>query len=340
MSRLSMIFLLATVSLFGARPMFAAEYAVGTCKVTLPSYPNISAAVNSVPAGSTVLVCPGIYAEQVVISKPLTLAGISHGSSAQAVIAVPSGGLPATSSLLGTLSPQVLVEATSGPVNITNITVDGSAFVAHSCATILAGVYYDLNSSGTVDEVTIRNEINSVCGFGILAEGGTANELLTIENSSIHDFDYVGIWFDSIQLPDALTATIKNNYSAGGTTGIYINAGVLGSVTGNLVTGDSQTAIFASSSIPISSNTVTNSQAGIWIQQAPGISVTTNKLSEKFDTAGGYGPTCVRNFVTDTQILGEHTPDQWQQDAFGQVDGWLRAWTTLSSEHTHSHSYE
>jgi hypothetical protein len=48
-------------------------------------------------------------------------------------------------------------------------------------------------------------------------------------------------------------------------------------------------------------------------------------IAEKFDTAGGYGPTCVRNFVADTQILGERSADQWQQDAFGQVDEWLRA---------------
>jgi hypothetical protein len=33
----------------------------------------------------------------------------------------------------------------------------------------------------------------------------------------------------------------------------------------------------------------------------------------------------VRRFVEDTKILGERTPDQWQQDAFGQVDAWLRA---------------
>jgi|HubBroStandDraft_4_1064222.scaffolds.fasta_scaffold01410_2 parallel beta-helix repeat protein len=282
MSRLRILFMLAAVLLFGSCSISAATYAVGTCKPTLPSFLSISAAVSSVPAGSTIEVCPGTYAEQVIISNPLTLEGISSGGSAQVVITVPGGGLPATSSLLGALSPQVLVEATSGPVDITNITVDGSAFVANSCATILAGIYYDLNSSGTVDQVTIRNEINSVCGFGILAEGGTANELLTIENSSIHAFDYVGIWFDSIQLPDALTAIIKNNYIEGGITGIYINAGVLGSVTGNLVTSASQTAIFAGSSVPISSNTVTNSQAGIWIQQAPGISVITNKLSNNY----------------------------------------------------------
>lgn len=48
-------------------------------------------------------------------------------------------------------------------------------------------------------------------------------------------------------------------------------------------------------------------------------------VAEKFDTEDGFGPTCVRRFVEDTQILGERTPDQWQRDAFGQVDAWLRA---------------
>ncbi|MGA3323105.1 MAG: nucleotidyl transferase AbiEii/AbiGii toxin family protein [Terriglobia bacterium] len=47
-------------------------------------------------------------------------------------------------------------------------------------------------------------------------------------------------------------------------------------------------------------------------------------IAEKFDTVDGYGPTCVRGFVEDTDILGDRTPDQWQMDAFGQVDAWLR----------------
>ena len=38
----------------------------------------------------------------------------------------------------------------------------------------------------------------------------------------------------------------------------------------------------------------------------------------------GHGPTCVRQFVEKTDILGDRTPDQWQVDAFGQVDAWLR----------------
>lgn len=48
-------------------------------------------------------------------------------------------------------------------------------------------------------------------------------------------------------------------------------------------------------------------------------------VNEKFDTVEGYGPTCVRRFVEESKILGDRTPEQWQQDSFGQVDEWLRA---------------
>ena len=48
-------------------------------------------------------------------------------------------------------------------------------------------------------------------------------------------------------------------------------------------------------------------------------------IDEKFETVDSFGPTSVRRFVEGTSILQERSPDQWQQDAFGQVDAWLRA---------------
>jgi hypothetical protein len=48
-------------------------------------------------------------------------------------------------------------------------------------------------------------------------------------------------------------------------------------------------------------------------------------IAEKFDSVDGFGPDRVRRFVQGTDILGDRTPEQWQQDAFGQVDAWLRA---------------
>lgn len=48
-------------------------------------------------------------------------------------------------------------------------------------------------------------------------------------------------------------------------------------------------------------------------------------INEKFDTPEGFGPTCVKNFVAESNILGGRTEEQWQLDAFGQVDEWMRA---------------
>ena len=46
-------------------------------------------------------------------------------------------------------------------------------------------------------------------------------------------------------------------------------------------------------------------------------------ISSKFRSMDDFGPTCVREFVEGSHRLGDRTADQWQQDAFGQVDAWL-----------------
>ena len=49
------------------------------------------------------------------------------------------------------------------------------------------------------------------------------------------------------------------------------------------------------------------------------------RISEKFRHPDDFGPTSVRQFADRPDMLGERTADQWQQDAFGQVDAWLSA---------------
>ena len=63
---------------------------VGTCRHGLQTYPTISQAVSSVPAGSTVLVCPGNYPEQVTITQHLILRGVQSANTANPTIAVTS----------------------------------------------------------------------------------------------------------------------------------------------------------------------------------------------------------------------------------------------------------
>ncbi len=52
----------------GAR---ASTVVVGTCKSGLTQFSTIQEAVNGVPAGSTVDICPGTYSEQVKITEKL-----------------------------------------------------------------------------------------------------------------------------------------------------------------------------------------------------------------------------------------------------------------------------
>jgi len=279
MSRFTIVFMLTVMVALATHPTLAASYAVGTCKPTLPSFATISAAVSSVPPSSTVLVCPGTYPEQVMISQPLTLTGIASANSAQAVIAVPNGGMVLEiDSVFGfTLTPQVMV--TAGPVTLTNITVDGTGGnTVVGCEFMLVGIYYASGSSGTVNEVTTRNQVNFGCGIGILAANGTSmSESVTIQNSSVHDVDDVGIQAGTNQVPPTLMATVKGNSVDSGGVGIltYQNAG---SVTGNVVSASS-TALHLIAPGTASGNTITNSGIGI-LALADGVSATSNRISK------------------------------------------------------------
>ena len=47
-------------------------------------------------------------------------------------------------------------------------------------------------------------------------------------------------------------------------------------------------------------------------------------ISDEFRNAEDFVPTSVRRFVESSHLLGDRTAEQWQQDAFGQVDAWPR----------------
>jgi hypothetical protein len=238
------------------------------CKA-LPSYSTISTAVSSVPAGSLIYICPGTYAEQVVITKKLTLEGVAgNGSTGAAasgsnnpVIVSPAGGVLVNSNdLYGfpsgqSTAAQILVQTPSNSlgtpivVNISNITVDGSNNLLGDCSIDLVGIYYQ-NANGTVNHVTTRYQelapdlFGCQDGLAIYAQsgygsGGTAT--VTIENSNVHDYDKNGITADG----SGTVATITGNYVVGiGATpltaqnGIQLSDGARGKISNNTVTDD------------------------------------------------------------------------------------------------------
>jgi hypothetical protein len=235
------------------------------CKA-MAKYSTISDAVASVPPASTIYICPGTYPEQVVISKKLTLIGVSSdglmGATASGannpVVASPSGGVVVNSADLFQAFPtaaQILVQTPSNSlsspisVSISNITVDGSNNGLNSCATDLVGIYYQ-NASGTINHVTTRFQELPQADFGcqdglaIYAQSGYGTggiAVVTIENNSVHDYDKNGITADG----SGTVATVTGNYVVGiGATpliaqnGIQVSDGASGKVMNNTVTDD------------------------------------------------------------------------------------------------------
>lgn len=161
-------------------------------------FATIQAAVNASPAGSTIQVCPGVYNEQVRITKRLTLMGVEFNNENQARIQ--PAAVAANSTSLFDNSPIaaiVLVDRTSR-VTIENITVDGASNTL-GCLPTLVGVFFR-NASGTIDSAAVRNIVaNNTPGCqnatAIFAQsggnGGRTN--LSVLNSSVHDYDKNGI---------------------------------------------------------------------------------------------------------------------------------------------------
>jgi hypothetical protein len=275
------LMLLTAIPLLGVQPLLAGVFQVGSCKAKIPSFATISAAVSTVPAGSTILVCPGIYPEQVTITQALTLQGVTDSNQDIAMITVPSAGLVAnSSSVFGeSVAAQVLVQG--GPVNIENIAVDGTGGDLQ-CAGItwVAGMFYAPGSSGQVNHAKVSGQTDAGCGVGIWAENvDGADKFVTIQNSSVHDMDGFGIFVASGAASPNLFASIRGNVVSVSPTAL-IGIGldnVTGSVNGNDVSNAMFGIVNTTSSVSIAFNTTSQTTAGIALQG--GGSVNNNRIS-------------------------------------------------------------
>lgn len=313
MSHISLLRLIPVLALtfvpgdLSASPL---TYEVGTCMPGLPSFPTITAALAATPAANVVMVCPGTYREQLQITQPVTLEGVSTDDSARAIIASPVGGLVTNATIsLGTpVAAQLFVNSTSGPVNIRDLTVDGTG-PGDSGEDILVGILYQ-DVSGTVSRVVARNQVFQVNGVGIWVDAFTSPSV-TIENSSVHDYDSAGIVVESENVTVKPTAVIKGDEitSSNGGAGIVIGGVAVFTVTNNLIVNRGRfTPTFGISVAlhgtgTISANTVVDGTVGI-DTSSDGIAVTSNRI---FATGTGINlQTSVApiesNSITDSRV--------------------------------------
>jgi len=280
MLRLKLV-LVSSILLLAVQPLMAGTFAVGSCKAKVPSFATITAAVSSVPPGSRILVCPGIYPEQVTITQSLSLEGIADSNQDIAMITVPSTGLVANSaSIFGeSVAAQVLVQG--GPVSITNIAVDGTGSDLQCAGTTwVSGIFFAPGSSGQVNHGKVSGQVNAGCGVGVWAENTDGSDkFVTVQNSSVHDVDGVGIFVASGATSPNLFASIRGNVVSVGASGLIgvVLSNVTGSVTGNEVSNAMFDIVNVGSDVSIAFNTASQATAGIALEG--GGTVTNNTIS-------------------------------------------------------------
>jgi Periplasmic copper-binding protein (NosD) len=310
---------LALVVLIGlGGQAFASTVAVGTnpaCQPSLVHFATIQLAVNSVPAGSTIKVCPGNYPEQVsIINKNLTLIGIAFGTSDAAVVVVPAGGLVTNgvTDIFGfPTAAQIFVQ--NAAVTISHLTVDGANDGLTNCSIDAIGIYYQ-NSSGTITSNAVRNVLLPTglqgCqdGLAINVESNIGAPSVTISSNSVRNYDKNGITAsgpDNGNPGPNVTVTGNTIIGLGATTvtaqnGIQIGYGATGTVTSNNVVDDiyinppgctlcygaSGILIYGSAGVTVTSNTVESTQIGI-VPVTESASLTANGTVVKSNHVGG-----------------------------------------------------
>jgi Right handed beta helix region len=312
----------ALLSLGAAELHATTTYIVGTCKAGT-QFSSIQAALDAAPSPNVVEVCPGTYAEQITIINAVSIEALSINNSSYVHITVPSGGLTTNTTINGgatSAAAHVFVKNATGAVNLTGLTVDSTGNNVPTGAA-LVGVLYQ-HSPGTVNHVIAAHQVSGQStGYGIYMEGGSSNPTVTVENCSVYDFDFGGIYVTgpagpTTVGPDAtenvtgqITAKVTDNFvittAAAGTISMLFGSSTVDTVTGNLSAGADRGAdgmyIEANAGSTFSDNTIINSTVGVTLL-ADGPSVTDNKLYN--DGNSGPGAIAVYANLTTSKITG------------------------------------
>ncbi|MGA8142973.1 MAG: NosD domain-containing protein [Candidatus Acidiferrales bacterium] len=255
-------------------------------KVQCPTakFTSIQAAVDAANPGDSIRVCAGIYAEQVVISKPLTLEGDNGAIVIPGAVTTNGSDIPS-----GTPVAAVILVKDAQVVEIEGLIVDGSNNGISGCSPDFKGILYQ-NTSGVIQHNAVRHIRLSPafpgCQSGEAIEVETAsgaNSDVVIHDNSVWDYQKNGVTANEIGTQaavDSNTVTGLGPTPAIAQNGIQIAFGATGSVTGNSVADNVFSAcvspeqcatnaagilIFESDSVDVENNTAGTNQIGIFI---------------------------------------------------------------------------
>ena len=219
-----------------------------------PDFNNITDAINTVPAGTKILVCSGNYPENVVVNKNgLTLKGAFAGTAG-------------TDGSRGTASEAVIDPATgiALKVNANNVTFDGFTIQNVTDTAIASGGNY----GGISDTVSIINNrvLDVTTGSGLYTNGP--------RNTPVTNWTVSNNVFDNIH-PAGSNPPVGSGINLWAVTG--------GTITGNTVTNSAFGGIQVNggNGVSITGNTITSTaHNGINIAQSSGVTVNGNTVTD------------------------------------------------------------
>jgi nitrous oxidase accessory protein NosD len=227
---------------------------VGKPNTSCPNaqYTTIVAAINAAAAGDVIEICPALYPEQLIITKPLTLRGVLTDVNISSFLPccneVKRVLLQPSLQDLGSLPFEAVITVmNTKEVIINNLAIDASQNTVASCNIALSGVHF-FNASGRLRNSAVfgaQLPNPQSCstffgnGFGVVVDSSDAGPFhVVIENNSIHDFQRDGIEVSSAGINVEIDNNISGLGPASGTNqfGIFLLNGAVGQVEGNIIT--------------------------------------------------------------------------------------------------------
>jgi len=295
----------------------AAVLTVGQPSTPCPNaqYTTIGAAIAAAASGDTIAICPALYPEQLIVTKPLTLVGLDVVTSSKEGKYGVNRVLiqPALTDLQSLPYESVITVMNTSGVTIENLAVDASQNTVSGCSPTLSAIHF-FNSSGNVIASAISGaQLQDVTtcsglfgnGFGVLVDNdGTLPGpfKVSIQQNSIHDYEQDGIYVvgpgsgvsTAVVNVDIAGNSISGVGPASGTLqfGVFLN-GAAGRITGNRISegtcgtlalypdcynlrSEGVTLRSVGAGTVVDSNIIDNAQSGIFINVVTQAKITNN----------------------------------------------------------------
>jgi nitrous oxidase accessory protein NosD len=320
-------------------------------------YTTIAAAVDAAAPGDVIEICPALYPEQLIISKPLTLRGVLTHVNIEKY-------LPCCNEVKRVLLQPSLLDLQNLPfeavitvmntkdVTIDNLAIDASKNTVASCDIGLSAVHF-YNASGHLKNSAVlgaKLPNSKSCstffgnGFGVAVDSSEAGPFhVEIEHNSIHDFQR-----DGVEVSDAgVTVEVDgNNISGLGPStginqfGIFLLNGAVGQVKGNIITEGACGKLSATDCLNLRSegvvlagvgddtvvdhNVINHVQSGIFLNTVNRARIT-NNLIGNIDSLDGIDMESTSNSLVDSNTIFNATPlenfSEGVFEAYGGTEG-------------------